>query len=220
MPRDWDRIYAATSTTTTCAPAQAAGQTGPLSQVASDAPGAAPGGDEVSQDAAASSASATPGPVPQAVLEAAGAASIRSQIQQLPALQGLLSQVLNISRLADQKFYLLVVPDDAMPEVLEYQTIEQLVEGIRARLGTASCLFPFLGYRLHISKGPLRWLITPYGQIPLFTSEALSPEPEVSGYVGPDAVDIPLPPTPESQRYAHAASEADPEDDDTPVADS
>ena len=135
----------------------------------------------------------------------------------LPAMQGLLTQILNTSRLADQRFYMVVVPDDDVPSVLEFATIEELIRGIQSRLGTPGWVFPFMGYRLHVSKGPLRWLLTPYGNLPLF-SDTASPEPESSGYVGPAAVEIAFPPV--SVTRAAAAPAPSSTDDDTPVLDS
>lgn len=99
-------------------------------------------------------------------------------------MQSLLLQLLNSGRQMDQKFYLVVVPDDEHPRLLSYDTVEDMLAGIRQYLDTPTSLFPLLGVSMQISKGPNRFLITPFGNLPLFVLPTESLEVEVDGYVG------------------------------------
>lgn len=153
-----------------------------------------------------------------------------------PAVSSLLAQTLNNQRTQAQKFLLVELPEDDWPRLHEYETIEQLLEGIKTRLGQNCHLFPFLGHKLAITQGPNRFLITPYGPLPLFDI----PEPDQVdeaeyGWVGQSLVH-PEPPTSDQEdedeeiegdeetedevvqpELPNAAAEE--EDDDTPMFD-
>lgn len=108
-------------------------------------------------------------------------------LQQTSAVQSLVRNLLDTRRLADQKFYLVIVPDDSHPRVEEFDTIADLLDEIREHLGTPTSLFPFMGHHMGISKGPNRFLGTPYGSVPLFVvPDADDLEFEDNGYVGED----------------------------------
>jgi hypothetical protein len=119
------------------------------------------------------------------------------RMRQMPSVQGIVQQMLNTQRAADQQFYLVIVPEDADPTMRECNTIEQLTNTIREFLGTRTSLFPFLGYPLRISRGPNRFMATPFGTLPLFDlPQEDQLEFETAGYVGPDDTDFTPPQTP------------------------
>ncbi len=104
-----------------------------------------------------------------------------------PAMASLITQSLNVNRQADQKFVLLILPEDNWPRCEEFDVVQQLVARIKELLGTPCCLHAFLGHRLNITAGPHRFLTTPMGSLPLFDL----PEPERAplaefGWVGAD----------------------------------
>jgi hypothetical protein len=55
-------------------------------------------------------------------------------------------------------------------------------------------VFAFSGDRLHISKPPLRYLMTPEGNIPLFDVKVDNLEPDDTGYLGVDPIHLEKPP--------------------------
>lgn len=150
-----------------------------------------------------------------------------------PAVSSLLAQTLNNQRTQAQKFLLVELPEDDWPRLHEFETIEQLLTGIKERLGSNCHLFPFLGHKLAITQGPNRFLITPYGPLPLFDI----PEPDnvdeaEYGWVGESLVH-PEPPTSDEEEDEEAEGEdeesqvvqpgvpadATDEEDDTPMFD-
>jgi len=111
-----------------------------------------------------------------------------------PALQSLVEQVLNSQRSADQKFYLLVLPEDDWPRHESFTDVQALVLRIKELLGTPCHLFPFMGHKLTITSGPNRFLQTPLGALPLFDiPPADAVEETEHGWVGPsmDRPEIP-----------------------------
>ncbi len=136
----------------------------------------------------------------------------------MPAMQSLLAQILNTNRLAQQKFYLVVVPSDASPHLLEFSSIEPLVATIIEQMGKEAWVFPFLGHHLSISRGKMRWLITPYGNVPLFAvPDPSALEIQSDGYIGPESVEISFPPVPVSAQNAETDDEADDETSPLPT---
>lgn len=113
------------------------------------------------------------------------------ELPQLPAAQNLLYQLLNQNRGQSQGFHLVIVPDDDNPKLLTYATIEELIAGVREHLDTPTSLFPFLGNPMRVSKGPNRYLDTPFGTLPLFVlppSDSL--EFDSDGFVGLPSPDL------------------------------
>jgi hypothetical protein len=104
---------------------------------------------------------------------------------QMPAAQSLLYQLLNHQRGQSQKFHLVIVPDDDHPTCITCDTVEELLEHIRPYLDTNTSLFPFMGNPMRISKGPNRYLDTPFGALPLFVLPPTDElEFESDGFVG------------------------------------
>ncbi len=126
-----------------------------------------------------------------------------------PAMASLIAQTLNTQRQASQKFILLILPDNNWPTCEEFDVVQGLVERIKELLGTPCCLFAFLGYRMCITGGPLRYLTTPMGMLALF--EAPVPDKTTEdkfGWVGPP-MDRPSAPDTETEEVAQI-EEAEP----------
>lgn len=100
------------------------------------------------------------------------------------AQASLVRQLANNNRAADSKFYLVVVPDAGSPYCSEFADVEGLIDCIRELADTPCHAFPFLGNRLTVTRGPLRFLTTPYGATPLFDPPAADSNTEPSGWMG------------------------------------
>jgi hypothetical protein len=73
--------------------------------------------------------------------------------------------------------------DEGEPIVTSYDTVEELGAAIRAADGSHTAVVPMLGYRMWITKPPLRHLEHTGGMLPLFdTSGAF--EREEDGFLG------------------------------------
>lgn len=142
----------------------------------------------------------------------------------MPAVQDLLYQLLNRQKAADQCYYLVVIAEDALPRVEEYLRIEEMIARIREYTEQEVAVFPFLGYYLPISKGPYRYLKTPFGHVlPVFQipePDALEFEPH--GWLGREQQELEAPVVREDEtmtagREEPAYDAQDGEDDETPV---
>jgi len=103
-----------------------------------------------------------------------------------PAAQTLLAALLNQQRQTDQMYHLVVIPEDDWPRVEAFECVTELITVVRELLGTSCHLFPFLGQRLIVTRGPNRFLRTPLGALPLFEiPEGDSLDDEEFGWVGP-----------------------------------
>lgn len=104
-----------------------------------------------------------------------------------PAVVDMLQRIINSQRQAGQKFLLLVIPEGDWPRREEYDTIERLIDAIRRRDKTPCSVYAFLGYPLIISKGPFRFLETPFGaKLPLFDPVASGDSETEHGWLGSD----------------------------------
>lgn len=119
--------------------------------------------------------------------------------QNNPAMLSMMMQTLNNQRPAAQKFHLMVLPEAGWPTFEEYDDVTQLITRVKSLIGQPYCLFAFLGFRLPITNGPLRYLQTPMGALPLFDIPNADAVPTAEfGWVGPD-MDIPVPPTSDTE---------------------
>lgn len=126
-------------------------------------------------------------------------ANIYAGWQNNPAMLSMMMQTLNQQRPAAQKFHLMVLPEAGWPTFEEYDDVTQLVARVKALIGQPYCLFAFLGFRLPITNGPLRYLQTPMGALPLFDIPNADAAPTAEfGWVGPD-MDIPVAPTSDTE---------------------
>lgn len=111
----------------------------------------------------------------------------------------MMMQTLNQQRPAAQQFHLMVLPEAGWPTFEAYDDVTQLVARVKALIGQPYCLFAFLGFRLPITNGPLRYLQTPMGALPLFDIPNADAAPTAEfGWVGPD-MDIPVAPTSDTE---------------------
>lgn len=127
------------------------------------------------------------------------------------ALGSLMSAVLNQKRDVDSRFYMLLIPETAVPVTHAFDSVEELRIAIKGHLGTSTYIFCFLGHALRITKGPFHFLQTPYGAVPLHDIPSpTEQESLIDGWVGPEL------PVTEFVRQSVAADEvtADEEDDD------
>lgn len=127
-----------------------------------------------------------------------------------PAVQDLMRSLIDSQRQAGQSFYLVVVPDDATPRIEEFSTVGAQIDRIIELLGTECALFPFLGHKLSITRGPTRFLRTPFGgMLPLFRipppEEA---EIEETGWVGREVQVLAVPQHESELAAANAVDDA------------
>jgi len=123
-----------------------------------------------------------------------GAIDLNQLSPDAPALQSLVYQLLSNQKTADQKFYLVVVPEDDKPQTEAYDAVELLMARINELLGTRVSIFAFMGFKMAISKGPNRYLKTPFGTLPLFSlPKADEMEYDDDGYVGEDETELTIP---------------------------
>lgn len=75
-----------------------------------------------------------------------------------------------LSETAEQPVYILLeIPEDGLPVVLSFETVQALTAAVIERSDSDMAVFMFLGHQLHRSAAPDRYLITPLGNHPLFT---------------------------------------------------
>jgi hypothetical protein len=152
-------------------------------------------------------------------------AALISQSRGTNAFQALVQQLLDANRGHDQRYYVVVIPEDAMPRIDAYDSLQELITALIPMLGTPVSLFPFMGYRLGITRGPQRYLQTPFGPFPLFRTPAPGEADLVpDGWVGAEpqltVPQAPVEPTGD-ELPADAAEPADglPEDETPVIAD-
>jgi hypothetical protein len=113
-----------------------------------------------------------------------------------PVVSDLVQQVLNNQRLSSQMFYLVVLPEDGHPRMEQFSNVTSLIAKLQEWIDDESeiSVFPFVGNYMPLTKGPNRFLVTPYGPLPLFEiPDPESMEIEEHGYVGPPQPDLPIP---------------------------
>ncbi len=115
-----------------------------------------------------------------------------------PAVASLLVQTLNTQRQVSQQFILVILPDNSWPTCEYFEDVRVLISRIQELLNKPYCLFAFLGHRLGITPGPLRFLTTPMGNLPLFDPPQAQEAADDYGWVGRES-DIPQVPTTETE---------------------
>lgn len=91
-------------------------------------------------------------------------------------------------------FYAAVLDSDGTYSVREFATVEDLRNELRELLGHDVSVFCFQGVRLKISKPPLRYLMTPDGNHPLFDPPGDEIEEDTTGFLGMDPANFEEPP--------------------------
>lgn len=90
-------------------------------------------------------------------------------------------------------FYAVVLHNDGTFVTEEFDTVDALVVRLRALIDQDVSVSCFHGIRLHVSKPPMRYLMTPTDNHELFELPS-APEPDDSGYLGVDPIHMGDPP--------------------------
>jgi hypothetical protein len=91
-------------------------------------------------------------------------------------------------------FYVTVVDDMGEYYVKEFENLDELVSKVKGFVNSDVSIFAFHGIRLHVSKPPARYLVTPWGNKPLFETNATL-EIDETGYLGNDPIHLAPPAT-------------------------
>lgn len=90
-------------------------------------------------------------------------------------------------------FYAVILHPDGSFATETFATVAELSARLKELVNRDVSVSCFKGARLSISKPPLRYLMTPDGNIPLFDTEPVI-EPDDSGYLGVDPAHLEDPP--------------------------
>jgi hypothetical protein len=107
------------------------------------------------------------------------------------------------------KYYAAILHSDGTYTVEEFDALEKLAARLRELIDRDVSVFTFAGTRLQISKPPFRHLLTPWGNLPLFTAPDAELEPDDTGYLGLDPIHLEDPPEIKAPRAPKANSESD-----------
>lgn len=124
------------------------------------------------------------------------------------AIVSMLSRLINTQRAHGQKFMLFYTTSIGDAGVHEFDNIDDLVSKIREYEGEDVTLFPVMGWRMRISKPPMRYLLTPFGNLPLFEMPTLDNVSDDDAYMGEATVPMTAPTSSPDERGAT------PEDED------
>jgi hypothetical protein len=105
-------------------------------------------------------------------------------------------------------FYAVILQTDGAFLTEQFDTAEALAARLKELINRDVSVSCFMGSRLHISKPPTRYLITPTGNIPLFEPEAQI-EPDDTGYLGMDPIHFENPPQIKMPQQIKPAANAD-----------
>ena len=108
-----------------------------------------------------------------------------------------------------EKCYAAILHADGTYTVEEFDALEKLAARLRALIDRDVSVFTFAGTRLQISKPPFRHLLTPWGNLPLFTAPDAELEPDDTGYLGLDPIHLEDPPEIKAPRAPKASNESD-----------
>jgi hypothetical protein len=92
------------------------------------------------------------------------------------------------------RFYAAILCADGEYGVEEFDTAEALATALKDFTNKDVSVFAFTGQRLHISKPPMRFLMLPTENIPLFDVQTDNLEPDPTGYLGFDPIHFEDPP--------------------------
>jgi hypothetical protein len=95
---------------------------------------------------------------------------------------------------APAHYHAVVLRADGELGVESFDTIEALVERLKALIDHDVTAYSFAGARLNISKPPFRHLLTPWGNLQLFDIPKENLEPDDTGYLGLDPIHLEAPP--------------------------
>ena len=92
------------------------------------------------------------------------------------------------------KFYAAILQANGDFGVESFDTLEALVNRIKALINQDVSVFSFSGQLLPVSKPPFRHLLTPWGPKPLFDLQSDELEIDDTGYLGADPIHLTDPP--------------------------
>lgn len=95
--------------------------------------------------------------------------------------------------LAQQRHHAVILHADGTFTTEEFESVEALAARLKTLVNRDVSVSCFCGQRLFISKPPMRHLMTPAGNIPLFDIEA-DVQPDDTGYLGVDPANLEEPP--------------------------
>ena len=95
--------------------------------------------------------------------------------------------------LPTEKLYAAILHPDGTFATEAFETIEAMAARLKELVNRDVSVACFSGSRLNISKPPMRYLMTPTGNIPLFDTEPVI-EPDETGYLGVDPAHLEPPP--------------------------
>jgi len=116
------------------------------------------------------------------------------------------------------KFYAVVLDSVGQLTVEEFDTLDKLVDKLKALIDHDVSVFSFSGTQLKLSKPPFRHLLTPWGAKPLFTVQSDQLEEDATGYLGIDPIHFEDPPqikVPQSRTPSAGADEFFDDNDQT-----
>jgi hypothetical protein len=90
-------------------------------------------------------------------------------------------------------FYAVILHPDGTFATETFATVEEMAARLKELINRDVSVSCFKGARLNISRPPMRYLMTPQGNIPLFDTEPVI-EPDESGYLGLDPAHLEDPP--------------------------
>jgi hypothetical protein len=90
-------------------------------------------------------------------------------------------------------FYTVILHPDGSFGTETFASLAEMTERLKDLINRDVSVSCFKGTRLAISKPPLRYLMTPEGNIPLFSAD-VAIEPDDSGYLGVDPAHLEDPP--------------------------
>lgn len=94
---------------------------------------------------------------------------------------------------APARFHAVILHSDGEFKTESFDTVDLLTARLRELINQDVSVSCFCGARLWLSKPPLRHLITPEGNIPLFDAN-VEIEPDDTGYLGVDPANFESPP--------------------------
>lgn len=92
-----------------------------------------------------------------------------------------------------ESFYAVILQSDGSFVTESFDAAQQLADRLKELINKDVSVACFKGTRLHVSKPPMRYLITDAGNLPLFDTDPVI-EPDDTGYLGLDPAHLEDPP--------------------------
>lgn len=113
-------------------------------------------------------------------------------------------------------YYAAILHADGTYTVEEFDALDKLAARLRELIDRDVSVFTFAGLRLQISKPPFRHLLSPWGNLPLYSAPDADLEPDDTGYLGVDPIHLEDPPEIKTPKVPRASQSDDffPEDNE------